>query len=188
MELLADVAAAVAGGVAAHGDARESVQARRERVPDPAREVLEARLREPGDVVQHAMVEAAADFSENERIAAETSLAALPDGGILCHGDFHPTNILFSEHGPVIIDWIGATRGHRYADVARTSVMFQSAELPKESSVLIRLMFWFSRRLLHDTYLRRYLQICGGTRNDIEQWRPAQEAAASAWRCKKYHL
>lgn len=131
---------------------------------------------------------AAEDFSEGERIAAETSLAALPDGGILCHGDFHPTNIIFSEHGPVIIDWIGATRGHGYADVARTSVMFQSADLPKESSVLIRLMFWFARRLLHNTYLRRYLQICGGTRNDIEQWRPAQEAAASAWRCKKYHL
>lgn len=129
----------------------------------------------------------AADFTEGERTAAEKSLAALPDGEVLCHGDFHPTNILFSDHGPVIIDWSSATRGHRYADVARTSVMFCGAQLPQESSVLIRLMFWFSRRLLHDTYLRRYLRICGGTRADIEQWRPAQEAAASAWRCRKYY-
>ena len=28
----------------------------------------------------------------------------LPDGDVVCHGDFHPDNILMSAEGPVIID------------------------------------------------------------------------------------
>lgn len=131
---------------------------------------------------------AAADFGTEERAAAERALADLPDGDRLCHGDFHPTNILLSNRGPVIIDWIGATRGHSHADVARTSVLFKRAELPKESSVLIRLLFGFSRQLLHRTYLRRYLQVSSGTLADISKWVPAQEAAASAWRCGRSEL
>ena len=42
-------------------------------------------------------------------------LELLPDGNALCHGDFHPDNILMSEHGPVVIDWMTATQGNPIA-------------------------------------------------------------------------
>lgn len=40
----------------------------------------------------------------------------------LCHGDLHPSNVILSQHGPVIVDWFDASRGDPVADVARTSV------------------------------------------------------------------
>jgi aminoglycoside phosphotransferase (APT) family kinase protein len=38
----------------------------------------------------------------------------------LCHGDLHPSNVIMSEDGPVIVDWFDASRGDRVADVARS--------------------------------------------------------------------
>ncbi len=46
-------------------------------------------------------------------------LEGLPDGDRLCHGDFHPGNILMAGATPVVIDWTGAMRGDPTADVAR---------------------------------------------------------------------
>ena len=40
----------------------------------------------------------------------------------LCHGDLHPSNVIVSEDGPVIVDWFDASRGDRVADVARSSL------------------------------------------------------------------
>ena len=44
----------------------------------------------------------------------------------LCHGDMHPSNVIMSEHGPVIVDWFDASRGDRVADVARSSLTLLS--------------------------------------------------------------
>ncbi|HEX6715360.1 MAG TPA: aminoglycoside phosphotransferase family protein [Thermoleophilaceae bacterium] len=38
----------------------------------------------------------------------------------LCHGDLHPSNVILSDKGPVIVDWFDASRGDPVADVART--------------------------------------------------------------------
>ena len=38
----------------------------------------------------------------------------------LCHGDLHPSNVIVSKDGPVIVDWFDASRGDRVADVARS--------------------------------------------------------------------
>lgn len=38
----------------------------------------------------------------------------------LCHGDLHPSNVILSDAGPVIVDWFDAARGDRVADIART--------------------------------------------------------------------
>jgi Ser/Thr protein kinase RdoA (MazF antagonist) len=41
----------------------------------------------------------------------------------LCHGDLHPSNIIMSETGPVLVDWFDASRGELVADVARSSLL-----------------------------------------------------------------
>lgn len=40
----------------------------------------------------------------------------------LCHGDLHPSNVILSNDGPVIVDWFDASRGDPIADIARTSM------------------------------------------------------------------
>ena len=44
----------------------------------------------------------------------------------LCHGDLHPSNVIMSEDGPVLVDWFDACRGDRVADVARSSLTLLS--------------------------------------------------------------
>ena len=42
----------------------------------------------------------------------------------LCHGDFHPLNIVFDGRMHWIIDWVDATSGSPLADACRTYVIF----------------------------------------------------------------
>ena len=80
-----------------------------------------------------------------------------------------------------IIDWAGATHGHPLADVARTSVLFERAQLPPSTAWHVRTMMKLGRKLLHGIYLRRYVAVRGGTLEEIEFWRVAQRLAGSAW-------
>jgi aminoglycoside phosphotransferase (APT) family kinase protein len=44
----------------------------------------------------------------------------------LCHGDLHPSNVIVSRDGPVLVDWFDACRGDRVADIARSSLTLLS--------------------------------------------------------------
>lgn len=46
-----------------------------------------------------------------------------PDPPRLCHGDFHPGNVILAPDGPMIVDWFDACRGDACADVARSSLL-----------------------------------------------------------------
>jgi aminoglycoside phosphotransferase (APT) family kinase protein len=46
----------------------------------------------------------------------------------LCHGDLHPSNVIVSREGPVLVDWFDASRGDRVADVARSSLTMLGEE------------------------------------------------------------
>jgi hypothetical protein len=52
-------------------------------------------------------------------------IVRMPDGDRLCHGDFHPLNILGSTLDPVIIDWLDARRGDPAADVCRSYLLLR---------------------------------------------------------------
>lgn len=121
-------------------------------------------------------------LSEADKQLVRRSLAELPDGEVLCHGDFHPGSILLTRRGPVIIDWITGSRGHPLGDVACTSYLFENASLPAEARLHIRLLFQVSRNLLHGRYLSRYFQLRPGTRRQIEAWLEPIQAAKSGWR------
>ena len=49
----------------------------------------------------------------------------LPDGDALCHGDFHPWNVL----GRVVVDWLDACVGNPAADVCRTYVLLRRVDV-----------------------------------------------------------
>lgn len=60
-----------------------------------------------------------------ERRVAQESVAQLPRGAALLHGDLHPGNVLMGASGPVVIDWFDAAIGHPIADVVRSSVLLR---------------------------------------------------------------
>jgi uncharacterized protein (TIGR02172 family) len=126
-------------------------------------------------------IDAAAELSAAEKEELRRCLATVPDGDALCHGDFHPANILLSARGPTIIDWSRTTRGHPLGDVARTSHLFDVADLPEESPRHILWLFQVARAALHRTYLKHYFQLRPGNPSELERWRPVQRAAAAVW-------
>lgn len=75
-------------------------------------------------------IAAAPALADDLKEALLARLEGLPDGQQVCHGDFHPGNILLTPRGAVVIDWIDATCGNRLADVARTRLLVQNGSPP----------------------------------------------------------
>ena len=106
------------------------------------------------------------------------ALEKLPNGSAVCHGDFHPDNIIMSSRGPIIIDWMAVKQGNPLADVARTSLLFQTAEVPP--FIAGRWLINWVRGLSHSTYLKRYLQLRPASREQIAAWQLPVAAARLA--------
>jgi aminoglycoside phosphotransferase (APT) family kinase protein len=83
-------------------------------------------------------------------------LGELPEGDRLCHGDFHPGNVLRAADGLVVIDWPNATRGDYHSDFARTTLMMRLGDPPPGAPWLIRFGAKFVRRLLGSSYASGY--------------------------------
>jgi Ser/Thr protein kinase RdoA (MazF antagonist) len=83
-------------------------------------------------------------------------LTGLPEGDRLCHGDFHPGNVLRTGEELVVIDWPNATRGDYHADFARTTLMMRLGDPPPGTPWLIRFGARFARSLLGSAYTRGY--------------------------------
>ena len=49
-----------------------------------------------------------------------------PERPALCHGDFHPFNVMLSPRGPIVIDWNNAHIGNPLEDVALLSAPEES--------------------------------------------------------------
>ncbi len=116
-------------------------------------------------------IEWAKELSDKEKETIRGILARLPEGEALCHGDFHPDNILLTDHGAVVIDWFTGTRGHPLADVARTTLLLETGGLPRRISFYMRALINLSRAWMHKIYLDRYSQLHPASRQEIAAWR-----------------
>jgi Ser/Thr protein kinase RdoA (MazF antagonist) len=102
-------------------------------------------------------------------------LEALPDGQNVCHGDYHPGNVFLTKNGPVVIDWMTACSGSRWADVARTSLILSigARAAGRQVSPFIRTAI----QLYHRTYLNHYQSLNPGSANEAHRWLPVIAAA-----------
>jgi len=102
------------------------------------------------------------------------ALERMPDGNRLCHGDFHPDNILLTEQGEMIIDWMDASLGNPLADLARTTIISRGAvaagQIPKRWQRM-------AVRLFHDRYIRHYFALRPGGEAEYGRWLPVVAAA-----------
>jgi len=111
-----------------------------------------------------------ASLTNAQRAAAQEELAALPEGNSVCHGDFHPDNILLQEGGPVIVDWGPASCGHPLSDVAWTYLLFTIAGSPVGAPLILRLFLFLFRRFSLSVYLRTYFRLTGAASSDLDAW------------------
>jgi uncharacterized protein (TIGR02172 family) len=113
-------------------------------------------------------IEAAHPLPESLKRAALDALDQLPDDTVLCHGDYHPDNILVSARGSVILDWTAAACGHPLADVARTTLIMRHAAVP--SHMPGRRLIEAGRRLWYQVYLHRYGQLRSVRPQQVDAW------------------
>jgi aminoglycoside phosphotransferase (APT) family kinase protein len=93
------------------------------------------------------------------------------DGGepVVCHGDFHPLNVMVDGASAAVIDWTDAGLGPREADVART-VLLLSVAAVAASGRLERAALTVAGPRLARRYRRRY-----------EQGAPLHERRMASW-------
>jgi len=121
-----------------------------------------------------ARIRRASILPENLRQATLEALDQLPQDDKLCHGDFHPGNILLAGRGPVIIDWLDASKGHPLMDVARSTLLLGGPIPPPTPRVrIIRLL----QRWFYQSYLQRYGELSPLDREQLSRWIPVAAAA-----------
>lgn len=119
-------------------------------------------------------------LGEGERNAVLDVLNGLPAGGMLCHNDFYPNNIIVSPQGLAVIDWALGTRGDPLADLARTWLIskmwlggLEEAKAPEHLQRTWR-RYW-------ETYFHRYDELRPSRLEDRIRWRIVAATASLTW-------
>ncbi len=87
--------------------------------------------------------------------ATELGPAAVTGRRVVCHGDFHPLNVVVDGNEACVIDWTDAGLGPREADVGRTLLLFNMASIAAESRFERAVLRAAGPRLAH-WYRRTY--------------------------------
>jgi len=99
-------------------------------------------------------------LAESIRRKLVGALATLPDDNRLCHGDFHPFNIIGPPGAAMVVDWPDATSGPPEADACRSYLLISLAA-----------------PALADPYLDAYVAASGSRHDGILAWLPILAAA-----------
>ncbi len=120
-------------------------------------------------------IRSAKNLPADLRERALQTLASLPDGDRLCHGDFHPGNVILTSRGPMVIDWMTASRGNPASDVARTRLLLTIGDPPNKG--LMRWLILAGRGVFVRTYLETYRKAAPAVMEQSEAFLPVMAAA-----------
>jgi tRNA A-37 threonylcarbamoyl transferase component Bud32 len=121
----------------------------------------------PAMRAQFTRVIEAGPLSNERKERVLRAMETLPDGDRICHGDFHASNILVAETGPVVIDCVVAHRGNPRADAAQTCVaMTEWLYFGRPDG------FGQAVARFIESYEHRYFQLCPEGRDELPAWKP----------------
>ena len=115
--------------------------------------------------------------SAKEQLLQELEKLSAEGKKCICHGDFHPINILVDGKRFFVIDWVLAAQGNPEADVAGTYLITRTY-----SSKIIGQNFFknfvsaVGGKLIAEIYLKKYISITGMKRQSILRWIPLRAA------------
>lgn len=114
---------------------------------------------------------ACAELPTAQRDLALGRLRELPEGVAVCHGDFHPDNVLIDGDAATIIDWTTACVGNPAADFALTSLILQLGAPPPNSLLWTRIAIRVGRGLFYHSYASRYRRLRNLSLQDVQPWK-----------------
>jgi thiamine kinase-like enzyme len=106
-------------------------------------------------------------MEEKQKIKAH--LNDLRDDSKLCHGDFHPDNIIVGA-SEWVFDWMTGMVGNPAGDVARTMILLKLGTMPDETPKLRVYLFAYLRNQIVKYYTQAYLKNSTISLKEIEQW------------------
>jgi len=92
-------------------------------------------------------------LSEDSKKRLLSLLDGLPEGTAVCHGDFHPGNVLRHRGKSYIIDWSAASRGDFHADVAHSFLLMRVVPKVPGTRAMMHLLQRSIGRAIASTYL-----------------------------------
>lgn len=102
-------------------------------------------------------LENATNIDDNTKYELLQRLEGMKNHTKLCHGDFHPSNVIVQENGVVyVIDWAHVTQGNASADAARTYLML-SMDGNEEFA---------------ENYLQVFCEKSGIEKSSVQRWIP----------------
>ncbi len=115
-------------------------------------------------------IESVSELVLETKAAILTDLDQLPEDNAICHGDFHPENILLTTEGPVILDWVDAAQGSPLVDIARTTLLLRVGELPPSMNERRRQKVAEIRHRFYEAYIEHYTRMQSISRKMIARW------------------
>lgn len=115
-------------------------------------------------------IQSVSELPGETKAALLTRLDRLQDRNAICHGDFHPENLLITAEEPVIIDWVDSTQGSPLLDLARTSLILRVGELPPTANERYREKLGEMRHLFYEAHLEHYARVQSISREALTRW------------------
>lgn len=121
-----------------------------------------------------------AELQPRLRDHARRVLDGLPDGDRLCHGDYHPGNVLVTDGRIAVIDWVNAARGAPEADHARTMLLLRRADPLPDAGRAARALTAAGRSAFSRGYARAYMAGSPRPVRQVDAWLVVHVAARLA--------
>lgn len=102
-----------------------------------------------------SQIDSATNLDEKYKPILINKLDSMTYENRLCHGDFHPFNLIMSDKKVAIIDWVDSSSGDIRADIYRTYLLYSQFSMD-----------------LAKMYLRLYCEKSGLLEEEIFQWAP----------------
>ena len=125
------------------------------------------------------LTDKSAVLSLEDKAFVQQLIEALPDGEALCHGDFHPGNILMHDGKHYIIDWFGAYQGDMLSDAAHTYLILKNVPRFPGVSALAHVVMKLSGVMLAHAYLRSLRGLTDVDMGQFSRWLAVKAAERS---------